>query len=243
VSSGASKTDLIARAAALGYAMTPRRIDDWVSLGLLDRPRRRGLGRGRGSVASWSEHQMKLLEQLVRARTTARRVKTLANLPVWLWLVWGDEYVPLRQARRALGTWAVGSAVSAESQARKAAAGALDQLGQVANQSARRRIRTLLTDALATGRLDEARLRQAAARIDVPDLDGLVQILVARYTALRQLGDIPDQTFVSARAIYRSFQSAKRVGDPGLEAAANSACLDLLTTLGFLVREGPSPTT
>jgi len=85
---------------------TSRLIDDWVSAGLLDAPKKVGLGRGKGTEATWPDTQRKLFLALLRKRKEgARRQATLCNVPVFIWLYWGSEYVPTRQVRRALRTW------------------------------------------------------------------------------------------------------------------------------------------
>jgi len=231
VTDGATKADLVALAAAVGRPVTPRLIDDWVSHGLLDQPVRRGLGRGRGSVAGWPPNQVKLLERLLRARATARRVKTLCNIPVWLWLAWGDEYVPLRQAKKALTTWAQGSSTTPWGHTRTAAQAAAIGLPSSVGAKARRMVGRLLTEALERGTLDEVRLVQTLAK--APDAESLVRVLRARFTALEAISSIDDDTYLEARASYRALNPPKRAGDPDLEERMTNACLDLLTLIGF----------
>jgi hypothetical protein len=98
--------ELQAAARERGFNPSQRLIKDWVGLGLLDRADRRGRGRGRGVEASWPQNQKDLLLALLDKRRGVSRVTTLCNLPVAVWLWWGDEYVPSWQALRALTTWA-----------------------------------------------------------------------------------------------------------------------------------------
>lgn len=103
-----TKDDLCREAAERGYAATGRLITDWVQLGLLDAPTRRGLGRGKGQLAgTWPEEQRELFLLLLRHRRDVhkKQLAALANIPVSLWAIWGDNYVPLRQVRKALRTW------------------------------------------------------------------------------------------------------------------------------------------
>src|SRR5262245_40363698 len=88
-----------------GFSPTGRLMTDWVSLGLLDQAHRRGLGRGKGTAATWPEEQLRLFLVLLQQRETVKRMISLCNIPVGIWLWWGDRFVPLGQARRALRTW------------------------------------------------------------------------------------------------------------------------------------------
>jgi hypothetical protein len=239
VQKAATKADLVSQAAALGHPVTPRLIDDWVSLGLLDQPVRHGLGRGRGSVSTWPASQVQLFERLVRARATAHRVKTLCNIPVWLWMAWGDEYVPLRQTRKALTTWAQGSSRAPWGHARAAAQAAGNALPSSVGAKARRMVVRLLTEALERGILDEVRLAQTLA--DAPDAEGHVRVLRARFAALRTIASIDHDTYLEARASYRALKPPTRPGDPDLQERVTSACLDLLTLIGFELRRSPGP--
>jgi len=60
--------ELQAEARARGFNPSERMIKDWIGLGLLDQAQRRGLGRGQGIVATWSENQKELLLQLLAKR-------------------------------------------------------------------------------------------------------------------------------------------------------------------------------
>src|SRR5450759_5370395 len=98
--------DLLADARRLGHPVTARLITDWVARGLLDHPHRRSRGRGHGSTkAVYSAHQRELFAVLLAHRAQAGRTSPLTAIPIAIWVYWGDHYVPLRQARRALATW------------------------------------------------------------------------------------------------------------------------------------------
>jgi hypothetical protein len=101
-----SKAELVKAAKDAGFTASGRLITDWVTLGLLDRATKRGLGKGKGTSSTWPEEQRNLFLVLVEKRETVKRIATLCNIPVGIWLWWGDRYVPTRQARRALETWA-----------------------------------------------------------------------------------------------------------------------------------------
>src|SRR5437660_9642055 len=112
-SSEYSAEDLLLAAADAGTPATSRLITDWVAKGLLDRPMFRGLGRGRGTSATWPDSQRLLFLKLLRERHDGRRrIQTLCNIPVAVWLYsepWEPERVPLRQVRRCMATWASGN--------------------------------------------------------------------------------------------------------------------------------------
>lgn len=93
---------------------TQRTFSDWCERGLIDRSSSRpGAGRGKGSHGGrWPGTQVELLATIAGKRAEVgdirRAVGALANIPVFIWLGWGEEYVPIRQVRRAVGTWAAG---------------------------------------------------------------------------------------------------------------------------------------
>jgi hypothetical protein len=88
-----------------GFSPSERLFKDWVGLGLIDQATKRGRGRGKGIEATWPETQKDLFLSLLDKRQQVDRIAPLCNIPVALWLWWGDDYVPFRQAHRALSTW------------------------------------------------------------------------------------------------------------------------------------------
>lgn len=208
--------DLVADAAAAGYAVTVRLVRDWTQAGLLDRPRKRPAGRGRGSSpALYPENQRKLLLTLLSKRP-GNGIKSLARIPVGIWMYWGDEYVPLRQARRALLTF-VGDPRLSFHRAEETARAMLGQLDHpAATRAARRELRTVLTDIAYTGHLDVERLeralfdvfepgsrllRRAVGHPDAPLMvESVIGVLQARLTAI----DLLRQDKVSESAFYQA---------------------------------------
>lgn len=102
-SSAYTADDLLRVAHARDFKATKRLITDWVSIGLLDQPHRRGRGRGKGVERTWPERQLQLWLTLLDKRREVRHVASLCNIPVCVWLYWGVDYVPVRQVQRALG--------------------------------------------------------------------------------------------------------------------------------------------
>lgn len=98
--------ELTGEALARGYRdVSKRLIYDWSSLGLLDSPTLYSPGRrGRPDAFPDSQRQLFLVLLEQRKRRT-KQILGLCNVPVFVWLWWGDDYIPLRQVRRALKTW------------------------------------------------------------------------------------------------------------------------------------------
>jgi hypothetical protein len=213
-----TREELLAAATARGFRASARLISDWVELGLLDRPTRRGLGRGRGSLATWPENQVQLFLQLLDQRSKgARRVPTLCNLPVGLWLHFGDDYAPPRQVRRALSTWAAKGTAGTYGSGRAAEQSASDIIGWLSGgavtsveHEALARALGLITYQIATAQryehsdlIDVVSRAIAAANPSVPATDlaeGFARGLASRVKAISRLSTIPDEVFVAARA-------------------------------------------
>jgi hypothetical protein len=163
--------ELLADAAGHGYTATARLITDWVSLGLLDRPTRRPRGRGQGSAKGlYPASQRHLFLALLGKRDQgARHVDSLARLPIFIWLYWGDDYVPTRQVVRALRTWHGGGAATRE-QAKKSAQRMLTLLDHpLAIPADRQTLVDVLTDIAWKGRIDDrASLEQAVRTVFEP---------------------------------------------------------------------------
>ncbi len=262
VTAGARHTgdELVALAAASGLTATKRLIRRWVQLGLLDHPSRVGLGRGRGIRATWSGHQAQMLLRLLKAQQSGASVAAPCRLPVWLWLRWGDEFVPLRQVRQALATWqsfVENPTWSGSEAASRAVVAALAAPG------ARRAVRTRLRGVVARqafGDFDADELRTAAkdamhegavrdaSRARLAAADDYTDLVTARKAALDQLQQITEEEFTEARDVYRlavvryKADQPKLAKDPEIgsfysprtvEEEVNAACIDLITLVGL----------
>jgi hypothetical protein len=231
-----------------------RLLTDWVSLGLLDSPLTHGRGRGRGVGRSWPEEQAELFLILLKKRLSLRTVTPLANVPVFTWLVWGDRWVPLRQARKALATWTGAHSRVSSTRARRTAR---ELVRQVAGPRARRDDKRQLVDLIerfAGGApLDEAALQQAVARLLPEDgrlfARGYAQLVQCTIEAALKLDAVEDDVFELARASYQTSAAAYLASGPATAADANatpriheevvnSACRDLLTQIGIQLRAG-----
>lgn len=245
-----------------GRSVSRRLLYDWTGLGLLDHPDRPGKGQGQGWAVEWPDSQRQLFLTLLRKRHEVKRIDTLCNVPVWIWLVWGEEYVPLRQARRALGTWAGRWKTSTKRHAYASAKALVAQLG-VSGVPAP--IRQVAVDAVAraamTGEFDRTSLEDGLRRVMDPHRSGrprgvvlhmrpsdYATLIEARSEARRRLSELDDDLFIWARRLYLVTRSgyAKEhsrlaedpelghiVNPPTASEVATNACLDLLTVLGY----------
>lgn len=215
---GVTITGLVEAAWAAGHTATTRLIRDWTERGLLDSPKRRPAGKGHGSKpALYAANQRDLFLTLLSKRDEAKTISSLARLPVFIWMYWGDEYVPLRQARRAFTTW-LGDPRSSKRQSKASAQSVLMQLDHpAASQAARNQLVTLVADITYTGTSDIERLREAVRAVFEPGspqlrrsighpsapltTDSVVTLISARLAVIDHLGAhrITGRQFLEAR--------------------------------------------
>lgn len=218
ISGPGSVHQLVADAAERGHGeATVRLIRDWTQAGLLDYPQHRSAGKGHGSRAAlYPENQRHLFQTLLHHRPQ-NGIRSLARIPVGIWMYWGEEFVPLRQVRRAMNTWLGDPRVSrrkADETAREVAR-LLDNPD--ATQTSRTHLRRTLSEIAYTGdadfeQLDNAvravfepgarRLRRAVGHPAAPlTADGIVDLIRARLHAARRLADdtVDDDEFLKAR--------------------------------------------
>ncbi len=261
-----TREDLIREAGGIRPGATERLITDWIELGLLDHPHKPGRGRGAGSSpGTWSSNQKELFLSLWHKRPESP-VAALCNIPVYLWVFWGDEHVPLRQVRRAMTTWIERQRVY-RGTADKTAAQLLSDFGTGPSQRA---TRELLAEALRVPRLDMEQVREqlvaalgqpvvvqaARARPIEVSAANLVEILEARLAAMDKLRTLPDWVFEWARFTNLLGVSAYGHDQPALAGVPRHghvfvrlehtvliarACLNLLTTLGMALTGRPGP--
>jgi hypothetical protein len=212
-----------------GLSVTERLITAWVQNGLLDQPRRRGTGRG-SKPAVWSDHQANLFFALLGHRDRYR-ISDLTNIPIWLWLNYGDDYVPTRQVRRALRTYATSALHLTGRAARdEIVPPLLDHFGI---SRVRPADRVELAEAIAAiaavrgkpelernrGRLREILIRIIAptgTNLEIPGINDYLDSLEVRMLGLRPFAnktdqiDITDRVLRSSRAAYRTNLPAYR---------------------------------
>lgn len=236
--------ELQAEARARGFDPSERLIKDWISLGLLDQAERRGLGRGRGIVATWPENQKELLLLLLAKRREITRIATLCNIPVVIWLWWGDEYVPSCQTLRALATWAGTQEGTSWRQARWTAKQLVEHYADTAaTKEQRKRLFDPVAQAAYGGPFDAAAVRAAfddildshqaqapqAVRIDG---EGFVFLVEARLTAVRWLRDrkVEQPALTWARTEYLTTRREYEQLVPKLVEADPEGAAKLLAT-------------
>jgi hypothetical protein len=211
--------DMVADAAASGHKVTTRLIRDWTKRGLLDHPQKRPAGKGHGSApALYPASQRNLLLTLLHHRPD-NHIPSLARIPVGIWMYWGDNWVPLRQARRALMTWIGESRINNKQRAREAARAILGQIDSpAATPKARRELLDVLTWANYTGKLDFEQVERAVRAVFEPDYrqqlrkaighpsapfmtDSMIGVTKARLTAVKALkdGEVTDEALIQAR--------------------------------------------
>lgn len=212
---------LLTDAATAGHTVTARMIRDWTQAGLLDYPQRRPAGKGHGShPALYPEQQRLLLLTLLHHRAQNVGIRTLAQIPVFIWLYWGDAYVPLRQVRIALATW-LGDPRTNRRRADEIARLTLLQFDHPsATPAARKRLRAVVAEAAYTGRVDLQDLEDALREVFEPGfgpfhravgpadapltVESQIELTRARLAAVEKVasGAFTDDDFRTARTVH-----------------------------------------
>jgi len=103
------KEELFASIRAQGLYIDNSLLQEFQEQGLMLPPRRQSKGRFGSNPGVWTRHQRDLLRSLCHARERQGMysVAQRCNLPVWVWLYWGDSYgVTLEQVEKVMKTWA-----------------------------------------------------------------------------------------------------------------------------------------
>lgn len=245
--------DLIADAEGAGHPpTTPRLITDWVTLGLIDKPTLRPLGRGQGSdKALYSANQRNLFLTLLHHRKNVRNMSTLAKIPVAIWIYYGPEYVPLRQARRALKTW-LGDYRASHKGAERSGRELLGQLDNPeAAPKARRHLRRTLAHIAYTGELNMTALEAATSEVFEPRIsplrravgppgafltvDTVLTLIQARLTAAQLVKNdrVTDAQLQRARRAQVAERAQFDVLQAQLAAQAGPALADMFRPVTF----------
>jgi hypothetical protein len=243
VEAGYTIEDLVSSASARGHDAGTRLVTDWVRRGLLDHPQKRPLGHARGSLpALYTPQQRDLfLALLDKRRDGATHIKSLARVPIWLWLYYGDAWVPTRQVTRTLKTWLGDYTVSRQ----KAVRNATETMKQFdhpdATPAARRRLHLALTDVALSRRIvDRPALERAVRDVFEPatvfgavrrgagpstmplTADAIVPYIEARLASARAISSSSlDEEFLNrAREEFRRSRAEYNKIRPHLKAQA-----------------------
>jgi hypothetical protein len=240
--------DMVTDAAAAGYQASGRLIRDWTQHGLLDYPQKRPAGKGHGSApALYPAPQRNLLLTLLHHRP-GKNIASLARIPVSIWMYWGEEYVPLRQAHRALlrtlgdpqsRAYARDAARASKDRSRAVAREVLSQMDSPqATPQARRDLLDALAEAAYTGWPDFERLERAVSAVfdagatlvrraighpSAPvTTEALVTSVRARLTAIEALttGKVTGEMLTQARDAHLFAYADYIARHPVLAAAA-----------------------
>jgi hypothetical protein len=224
-------SDMIGDADAAGFQATERLVRDWTRHGLLDYPQRRPAGKGHGSAAALYPAAQRNLFVTLLGKRPGNNVASLARIPVCIWMHWGEDWVPLRQARRALLRWLgdpdAGGSFEKDvlrTSKRRALSAAKAITAQIesagATAAARSELIQVLADANYYGDPDFDRIEEAVRAVFEPGYtvlrragghpaapvmtDALIGIFKARLTAVTALtaGTVTDEDLVSARDSY-----------------------------------------
>jgi hypothetical protein len=163
--------DLIADARKVGIAATQRMIMDWQSIGLLDYPAAQGgKGRGRGRrKALYCGNQRRLFLELLEVRRDNPKMVNLSKLPVYWWIYWGDEWVPVRQMRRTMRFYLDKALKPSHDGCRRTAAALVAQFRhQKANQTQVVQLERLLSEAMYVGHGFDESLRARIQAVSDP---------------------------------------------------------------------------
>ena len=127
------KKELYAYIRSYGFTIDDSLLEEFQKQGLMAPPQKRGRGRAKGASGLWTRQQADLLRTLcmMRERHKIRQVAQRCNLPVWVWLYWGDEWgVTLDQVKRVMKKWAKHQQYPSQERSRQ---GAKELVKKVAN--------------------------------------------------------------------------------------------------------------
>lgn len=249
-----TRTEFLTELARRGYRRTSRWHEQWIGIGLLDR----GTRRGKGGRATWPQNQVQLAAALLHHADKGVHLASLTNLVTWIWLWWGDEFVPFRQIPRALRTWVNGEREPAEKHVRAAARELVARIAHPAGSGKRRlsevlvdftyrpteadKLRSLFDDVFDPERTGKARGPAGAAL----STDLYIRHIEVQLGARAHLATFTEGEYRSARELYRRSRIEYAIAQPGyaldpdlgrfyeaptLNEVANNASSNLLTCL------------
>jgi hypothetical protein len=123
-----TRAEMLEQAHIRSLSLSDRHLTDLIEDGLINGPCKNGLPGG-GSEAVWPQEQLDLLLTVLKKQQDLDQQaghhiyarKLLCNIPVCVWLYWGEAYIPLHQVKRAMVTWARAYRRSPKSKAKQSA--------------------------------------------------------------------------------------------------------------------------
>ena len=205
-----TKEEMLRLAASAGLPADGTLFDRWVTQGLLDAAQTEGRGYRSGVLRTWPGGQAQLWLTLLSKRREGAKPRDLANGPVFIWLLWGEDYVPLRQVRRVVETWAeVGRKAPRHDYRHAARRLVKDVAAPGVDHHARDALVEALVDSARARDLDEERVealvrrvvgaRDASAEVDGPRI---FESLRAQFAGVRTFAKFGNAEFKWARALY-----------------------------------------
>ena len=152
-----TKEEVFAYIRSFGLHINDSLLQEFQEQGVMTNPRRRSRGRAKGNPGVWTRQQRDLLKSLCHARERQgmRSVAQRCNLPVWVWLYWGDGYgVTLDLVRRAMRTWALRQQSISLEASHKGAKLVVEQVGNQHDGGKQQAVREI-TDLFYEGRYAE----------------------------------------------------------------------------------------
>lgn len=241
-----TRLDLLADAEQVGYPMIDRKLTDWYRLGLVGSPTRQRSGQTGQDLAEYSSEQRSLFQAVAR-NAPGRKNAQLANIPVFAWLTWGEDWVSLAQLRAALRT-AIGNV---QRSARAADTAAKLFVDSVAVPRTTRKLgpeedlRHVISQQLQRGRVNLAALRKSVGALYKPGrveigqgpvgapltADGVMVVITARMAAARKLDSLTDEQLLDARAQHLASWAEYQNAAPTLRETAGPRFERLFTDL------------
>ena len=269
-----TKEGMLAQAASEGYKVSVRLFDDWVQAGLLGNAEVRdwpGRTHGSGSTAMWSQHQRNLFLVLLhhRQKGNIRVNGPLCNIPVWLWIYWGElGGISLKQVRRAMRTWTAFWGGQSYTTVRKSAREVVALASHARGTNKRELVEELSRIGVSGTDIDDEELHYLLDQVIGPHAKGpeaaqfstdyIASMLGIRALAMQQREDVlaqPDAIWewakVSQLTVYAEYQQLQPhfAADPQIghrfprqtvSMLCESSCYYLFTLLGIAYQQVPS---
>lgn len=251
-----------------GYPRTPRWHEDMIERGLLDQAARIAAADPARRYV-WPERQLELATSILVQVGKGAHLASLANCVVWIWLWWGDAWVPFCQVPRSLIPWRAAEQAPAEKHVRKAAR---ETVRKIAHPQGVGKLRLAKAFVEMTYRpdADPEQLREPFEDLFDPDRTGAergpegarlstdryVAMVALRMRALRDVETFTEDEYRRARALYLqsrreyALEQPRYAADPSLgrmfevpddDDVINSACHDLVACLGIIRERVPQP--